>query len=163
MYKRYHHDVVGVNSRLDSFQAAVLSAKLPLLDQYCEARREAARAYSNALQGQEQIILPKAAKNCDGICPTCDCHVFHQYTLRITNDRRDALAAHLVEKGIPHGIYYPIPLHRQKAYMDERYNEEDFPVTNKLVDEVISLPMHTELDAEQIQYITTTIIDFLNG
>ena len=163
MYTRYHHDVVGVNSRLDSIQAAVLSAKLPLLDQYCELRREAARAYSKALQGQKHIILPEASKSCDGICPTCDCHVFHQYTLRITNGKRDALAAHLGEKGIPHGIYYPIPLHRQKAYADDRYNEVDFPVTNILVDQVISLPMHTELDSEQIQFITTTIIDFLNN
>ena len=162
MYKRYHHDVVGVNSRLDSIQAAVLSAKLPLLDKYCELRREAARAYSRALQGHEHIILPKASKNCDGICSSCDCHVFHQYTLRITNGQRDALAAHLGEKGIPHGIYYPIPLHKQEAYKDDRYDEADFPVTNSLVDEVISLPMHTELDDEQIQFITTTIIEFLN-
>ena len=163
MYKRYHHDVIGVNSRLDSIQAAVLSAKLPLLDKYCELRREAARAYSNALEGQQHIILPRASKNCDGICATCDCHVFHQYTLRITNGKRDELAAHLGEKGIPHGVYYPIPLHRQKAYADERYNEADFEVTNRLVDEVISLPMHTELDSEQIHYITSTVIDFLNG
>ena len=91
-----------------------------------------------------------------------DTHVFHQYTLKITNGKRDALAKHLQEKGIPFGIYYPIPLHSQKAYADERYNEADFPVTNQLVKEVLSLPMHTELDDEQIDYIANTIKDFLN-
>ncbi|MEM7380606.1 MAG: DegT/DnrJ/EryC1/StrS family aminotransferase [Bacteroidota bacterium] len=161
MYQRYHHDVVGVNSRLDSIQAAVLSAKLPNLDAYCEKRRQAARAYSNALSGLSGVIVPETVRDCSGVCDTCDCHVFHQYTLRITNGKRDALAAHLVEKGIPHGIYYPIPLHSQKAYADDRYDEADFPVTNQLVNEVISLPMHTELDDEQIDFVTSTIINFL--
>ena len=161
MYVRYHHDVVGVNSRLDSMQAAVLSAKLPRLDDYCERRREAARKYSAAFAGQPDIICPSGSKNCDGICDTCDCHVFHQYTLRITNGQRDNLASHLGNKGIPFGIYYPIPLHRQKAYTDPRYREEDFPVTNTLSEEVISLPMHTELDDEQIKYITDTVIEFM--
>ena len=162
MYVRYHHDVVGVNSRLDSIQAAVLSAKLPKLDSYRDRRQMAARKYSAAFAGHEHIITPSASKRCDGICDNCDCHVFHQYTLRITNGKRDALAEHLGSKGIPFGIYYPIPLHLQKAYQDERYKEEDFSVTNKIVDEVISLPMHTELDDEQIQHITQTIIEFLN-
>ncbi len=161
MYERYHHDVIGVNSRLDSIQAAVLRAKLPRLDAYCERRREAARKYNAAFQGHDAIILPKTVNNCGGICSTCDCHVFHQYTLRITNGKRDALASHLAEKGIPFGIYYPIPLHSQKAYKDERYKEADFPVTNQLVKEVISLPMHTELDDEQIVFITKTILDFI--
>ena len=163
MYERYHHDVVGVNSRLDSIQAAVLRAKLPLLDGYCNARREAARKYSKAFKEQANIIIPETVRECDGICDTCDCHVFHQYTLRITNGKRDALAQHLNENQIPCGVYYPIPLHLQKAYKDERYNEADFPVTNQLVKEVISLPMHTELDDEQIAYITDTIISFING
>jgi dTDP-4-amino-4,6-dideoxygalactose transaminase len=162
MYKRYHHDVVGVNSRLDSLQAAVLRAKLPKLDMYNGKRREAVRKYSKAFQNQEHIVMPKTNQGCDGICDSCDCHVFHQYTLRITNGKRDALATHLNEKGIPHGIYYPIPLHKQKAYADERYNEDDFVVTNQLVREVISLPMHTELDDEQINFITSTVIDFIN-
>lgn len=161
MYQRYHHDVVGVNSRLDSIQAAVLSAKLPKLDEYCERRRNAARHYSSLLGEHEDIIVPSGSSRCEGICDVCDCHVFHQYTLRITNGKRDNLAAHLSEKGIPFGIYYPIPLHRQKAYSDPRYREEDFPVTNKLVNEVISLPMHTELDDEQIRYISNTILEFL--
>ncbi|HET7361384.1 MAG TPA: DegT/DnrJ/EryC1/StrS family aminotransferase [Salinimicrobium sp.] len=154
MYERYHHDVVGVNSRLDSIQAAVLRVKLPLLNQYNHARQEAAKKYSEIFEGQEQIEIPyiEGAK---------DTHVFHQYTLKIKNGKRDELVKHLNEKGIPCGIYYPIPLHNQKAYKDVRYREEDFPVTNQLVKEVISLPMHTELDDEQIEFIAGTVIDFV--
>lgn len=163
MYERYHHDVVGVNSRLDSIQAAVLRAKLPKLDAYCDKRRNAARKYSKAFASQDNIIVPKTVNGCDGICDTCDCHVFHQYTLRIANGKRDALVQHLSEKGIPCGVYYPIPLHKQKAYADERYSEADFPVTNQLVKEVISLPMHTELDDEQIDFITKTVLRFVNA
>lgn len=162
MYKRYHHDVVGVNSRLDSIQAAVLRAKLPKLDDYCERRREAARKYSKAFEGQEFIKTPVTVKGCSGICADCDCHVFHQYTLQITNGKRDALVEHLNSIGIPCGVYYPIPLHKQKAYQDTRYKDEDFPVTNRLVKEVISLPMHTELDDEQIAYVTENVIQFIN-
>lgn len=155
MYKRYHHDVVGVNSRLDSMQAAVLRAKLPLLDQYNKARREAARKYTEAFKNQDKIVTP-------AITWSEDNHVFHQYTLKILGGKRDDLVNHLNEKGIPCGVYYPIPLHSQKAYWDTRYKEEDFPVTNQLVEEVISLPMHTELDDEQISYIAKTIIEFIN-
>lgn len=167
MYKRYHHDVVGVNSRLDSIQAAVLRAKLPNLDQYNNARRAAARKYNKAFEDISNIITPQikgngCATNHDTICDTCNCHVFHQYTLKVIDVDRDALAQHLNEKGIPCGVYYPIPLHSQKAYLDERYNEADFTVTNQLVKEVISLPMHTELDNEQIDFITKTIIDFVS-
>ncbi len=163
MYERYHHDVVGVNSRLDSIQAAVLRAKLPKLNGYCDARRMAARKYSAAFKNRTDVVVPKTVNGCEGICDTCDCHVFHQYTLRITNGKRDALVAYLNENGIPCGIYYPIPLHKQKAYLDERYKEIDFPVTNQLVNEVISLPMHTELDDEQINHITTMVIGFLEA
>jgi dTDP-4-amino-4,6-dideoxygalactose transaminase len=163
MYERYHHDVVGVNSRLDSIQAAVLRAKLPLLDGYCDARRAAARKYTQAFTGQDHIVVPVTVNNCQGICDTCDCHVFHQYTLRITNGKRDALVQFLNDNQIPCGVYYPIPLHNQKAYTDARYIEEDFPVTNQLVKEVISLPMHTELDDEQISHITNTVIGFVNS
>lgn len=162
MYKRYHHDVVGVNSRLDSIQAAVLRAKLPNLDNYNNKRRETARKYNQAFKGQTNIIIPKTVNGCDGICDSCDCHVFHQYTLRILSEKRDVLVQYLNDNGVPCGVYYPIPLHLQKAYVDERYNEADFPVTNQLVKEVISLPMHTELDDEQIQFITSTVIDFVN-
>jgi UDP-2-acetamido-2-deoxy-ribo-hexuluronate aminotransferase len=153
MYERYHHDVVGVNSRLDSIQAAVLNAKLPLLDQYNAARQNAARKYSKAFENHKNIIAPT-------ICDICDCHVFHQYTLRIVDADRNALMQHLIEKGIPCAIYYPIPLHSQVAYRDARYKEEDFPVTNQLVKEVLSLPMHTELDDEQIQFITASVLEF---
>ncbi len=163
MYTRYHHDVVGVNSRLDTIQAAVLRVKLPHLDSYCKQRREAARKYVNAFQGQALIILPKTGIDCSGICENCDCHVFHQFTIRIMNGKRDELADHLAEKNIPFGIYYPIPLHRQKAYLDKRYKESDFPVTNELVKEVISLPMHTELEDDQISFITDTVIQFLKN
>ena len=168
MYERYHHDVVGVNSRLDSIQAVVLRAKLPKLDAYCRARRAAARKYSSAFKGQPTIVVPKTVNYCDGrcdqnICGSCDCHVFHQYTLRITNGKRDALVKHLAAQNIPCGVYYPIPLHRQKAFADDRYNEADFPVTNQLVKEVVSLPMHTELDDEQIRFITKTVIAFVNS
>ncbi|WP_347067916.1 DegT/DnrJ/EryC1/StrS family aminotransferase [Flavobacterium sp. WV_118_3] len=154
MYVRYHHDVVGVNSRLDSMQAAVLNAKLPRLDVYNDARQLAAQKYDAALAGHANIVTP-VVKGDKGS------HVFHQYTLRILNADRNALMQHLIDKGIPCAIYYPIPLHSQKAYADSRYNEADFPVTNQLVNEVISLPMHTELDDEQIKFITDSILEFL--
>ena len=154
MYERYHHDVVGVNSRLDSIQAAVLNAKLPRLDAYNQARQTAANKYNEAFKGIKGVITPVVSNNS---------HVYHQYTLKLKGIDRDALVKHLNEKNIPCGVYYPIPLHSQKAYADERYNEEDFTVTNQLVKEVISLPMHTELDDEQITYITSTIIKYING
>ena len=162
MYIRYHHDVIGVNSRLDSLQAAILAIKLPHLDAYTKARQAAARKYNKAFQGHKNIITPKISRNCGELCMDCDCHVFHQYTLKIKNIDRDALAKHLNEKGIPCGVYYPIPLHKQKAYTDSRYNEADFTVTNQLVKEVISLPMHTELTDDQIQFITQTVLKFVN-
>ncbi|WP_290207844.1 DegT/DnrJ/EryC1/StrS family aminotransferase [Winogradskyella bathintestinalis] len=159
MYERYHHDVVGVNSRLDSMQAAVLDAKLPNLDTYNTARRRAARQYNEAFKDHPNITTPTGLENGD----SSDDHVFHQYTLNLEGVDRDALVSHLQEKNIPCGVYYPIPLHRQKAYKDERYNEADFKVTNELVTSVISLPMHTELDDEQINYITDTVLNFING
>ncbi|MEG1265733.1 MAG: DegT/DnrJ/EryC1/StrS family aminotransferase [Myroides sp.] len=154
MYERYHHDVVGVNSRLDSIQAVVLNAKLPLLDRYNTARKNAAKAYNDAFSVNENIITP--AFDIDG-----DDHVFHQYVMRITNGKRDALLTHLQEKGIPCAIYYPIPLHKQKAYADARYNDADFPVTNMFAEQVIALPMHTELEKDQIDFITSTVLDFI--
>ncbi|MFB9056292.1 DegT/DnrJ/EryC1/StrS family aminotransferase [Mariniflexile ostreae] len=156
MYERYHHDVVGVNSRLDSIQAAVLDIKLQRLDAYNAARKAAADKYDQAFKGIKNIEIP--FRN-----GTEDSHVFHQYTLQVKHMDRDALVKHLNENDIPCGVYYPIPLHRQKAYLDERYKETDFKVTNQLVKEVISLPMHTELEDDQIEYITSTIINFING
>ena len=153
MYKRYYHDVVGVNSRLDSIQAAVLKTKLPLLNSYCDARRDAAKYYNNAFASNANIITP--------VTSAFSTHVFHQYTLQITNGKRNELHQHLLDNNIPNAIYYPVPLHAQKAYQDERYNEADFPVTNNLIDTVISLPMHTELDKEQLEFITKTILQFV--
>ncbi len=155
MYVRYHHDVVGVNSRLDSIQAAVLDAKLPLLDTYNKKRKAAANKYDEAFKGIQNIEVPFRSGDADN-------HVFHQYTLKVKGIDRDALAKHLNEQKIPCGVYYPIPLHLQKAYIDTRYIEDDFKITNQLVKSVISLPMHTELDEEQIEYITSTVIKFIN-
>jgi dTDP-4-amino-4,6-dideoxygalactose transaminase len=156
MYERYHHDVVGVNSRLDAMQAVVLRAKLPFLTDYNNARRDAARKYTAAFANEEKILTPI-------VCDNCDCHVFHQYTLVIKNADRDGLVKHLQANNIPCGVYYPIPLHKQKAYLDERYKEENFTVTNQLVKECISLPMHTELDDEQIKFVTDHVKEFLNS
>lgn len=153
MYKRYYHDVVGVNSRLDSIQAAILDIKLKHLDDYCDARRNAANYYNTALGNHPNIITPTTKDY--------STHVFHQYTLRIIDADRNALHKHLLDSNIPNAIYYPVPLHSQKAYADERYNEDDFKVTNKLIDSVISLPMHTEFEEDQLKYITDTILDFL--
>lgn len=154
MYKRYYHDVVGVNSRLDSVQAAILRIKLPHLNGYCKARGKAAAYYSEAFNSNENIVTPAISD--------FTTHVFHQYTLQILNGKRDDLHQHLLDNGIPNAIYYPVPLHSQKAYTHERYDEADFPVTNELKDTVISLPMHTELDEEQLAFITKTINDFVN-
>ncbi|MDG2194401.1 MAG: DegT/DnrJ/EryC1/StrS family aminotransferase [Polaribacter sp.] len=153
MYRRYYHDVVGVNSRLDSIQAAVLKTKLPLLDSYCDARRKAAEFYSAAFASNSNISTP--------VISNFSTHVFHQYTLQITNGKRDELHQHLLDNNIPNAIYYPVPLHAQKAYTDARYNEDDFTVTNQLIDTVISLPMNTELDIEQLEFITKTILEFV--
>ena len=155
MYKRYHHDVVGVNSRLDSLQAVVLNEKLKLLDFYNERRKWAAIRYSQLLQDHSKIETPITSGDCDS-------HVYHQYTLKIVGADRDALVAHLQQHDIPCGVYYPIPLHLQKAYADKRYKEEDFAVTNQLINQVVSLPMHSELDEDQIQFICKTILAFLD-
>lgn len=154
MYERYHHDVVGVNSRLDSIQAGVLKAKLSRLDEYNTERRKAAKKYNSALSVNSNIVVPEFDSSSDD-------HVFHQYVIRITNGKRDGLLAHLQSKDIPCAIYYPIPLHTQKAYADTRYKEEDFPITNQLCKEVIALPMHTELDDDQIKFITDSILEFV--
>ena len=154
MYVRYHHDVVGVNSRLDSIQAAILDIKLSYLDYYNECRKAAAIKYTQRLANNPKIITPFTIGECDS-------HVYHQYTLRIINADRDALVQYLNKKGIPCGVYYPIPLHLQKAYMSDRYKETDFMVTNQVVNEVISLPMHTELTDDQIDLITNEILTFL--
>jgi len=153
MYKRYHHDVVGVNSRLDSVQAAVLKAKLPLLDFYNERRKEASILYSKNFKNNKNLIPPIVKESCQS-------HVFHQYTLRVLNGKRDELSEFLNDNKIPHGIYYPIPLHRQKAYTDKRYKKEDFKTSIMMSKQVISLPMHSELDEEQINFISQKVNQF---
>ena len=150
MVVRYHHDMIGVNSRLDSIQAAVLDAKLPHLDEYIAARQQAAEYYDKVFASNEKVLIPCRSPH--------STHVFHQYTLRLVNVNRDALREALAEKGIPSMIYYPIPLHMQKAYQDPRYQEGDFPVAEKLAACVLSLPMHTELDDEQLAYITQNVL-----
>ena len=155
MDKRYYHDLVGLNSRLDSMQASILDVKLKYLNNYNERRRNSALRYSNNLKGINNIITPNIPNDPQS-------HVFHQYTLRILDSKRDLLAEYLTKDSIPFGIYYPVPLHKQKAYYSPEVDNKFFPVTNKAVKEVISLPMHTELSIEQIDYITDKIIKFLN-
>ena len=154
MYKRYYHDVVGVNSRLDSIQAVVLNEKLKHLDTYNENRRKSADMYSYFFENNQKVITPKVIGDHNS-------HVFHQYTLRILNSDRDALGQYLTNYKIPFGVYYPVPLHLQKAYVDKRFKEENFGVTNQLINEVISLPMHSELNEEQISFIANKINEFL--
>lgn len=149
---QYVHDVLGVNSRLDSLQAAVLKIKLKHLDEYAAARNKAAAYYDKAFANHPKIKTPKRVKN--------STHVFHQYTLQLNGVDRTALREFLSSKGIPAMIYYPIPLHMQKAYKDERYKEGDFPVTEKLCASVLSLPMHTELDEETLKYICDSVLEF---
>ncbi|OWR15802.1 DegT/DnrJ/EryC1/StrS family aminotransferase [Chryseobacterium sp. VAUSW3] len=154
MYERYYHDEVGVNSRLDSIQATVLRKKLPLLDTYNEARRKAADYYDEAFAGNPNILTPKRAEN--------STHVFHQYTLRILNGKRNELQQFLAEKEIPAMIYYPVALRKQKAYFQDS-DDKDFANTDRLLNEVISLPMHTELDEEQLKYITDAVLEFMSA
>ena len=152
MYERYYHDEVGVNSRLDSLQATILRKKLPLLDGYNEARRKAADYYDEAFAENPNILTPKRA--------AYSTHVFHQYTLRILNGQRNELQKFLTEKEVPAMIYYPVALRKQKAYFQES-DPKDFVNTDKLLEQVISLPMHTELDEEQLKYITDTVLEFM--
>lgn len=154
MVVRYYHDTVGVNSRLDSIQAAVLDAKLPHLNDYIVARQTAAAYYDQAFSNHPNILIPARSKQ--------STHVFHQYTLRLEGINRDALREALASKDVPAMVYYPVPLHLQKAYQDSRYQPGDFPVAEKLASCVLSLPMHTELDNEQLEYITTNVLDAIS-
>ncbi len=152
MKVRYYHDHVGVNSRLDSIQAAILSVKLKHLNEYNEARQKAASYYDQAFAGQAKIRIP--ARN-----PKSS-HIFHQYTLVLSGVDREELKKYLQNKGIPAMIYYPVPLHLQNAYQYLGYKEGDFPITEQLCKSVISLPMHTELNDEQLNYITSSFFEF---
>lgn len=152
MKVRYYHDEIGVNSRLDSIQAAILSVKLKHLDQYNESRRSAADFYDEAFRNLEDLKVPQRLQD--------STHVFHQYTMRVLNGKRDALQKYLMDHGVPAMIYYPVPLHQQKAYLDERYGDGSFPIAEKLAKEVISLPMHSELDAELLKFICEKVKEF---
>ncbi|MBS4012195.1 MAG: DegT/DnrJ/EryC1/StrS family aminotransferase [Bacteroidetes bacterium] len=154
MQVRYYHDSIGVNSRLDSVQAAILKVKLRYLDDYATARRKAADFYDNAFANNPHLITPARSN--------FSTHVFHQYTLVTKGINRNKLQEFLMSKEIPAMIYYPVPMHMQKAYIDPRYKEGDFPVTEMLSNSVISLPMHTELDEEQLNYITKNVLEFVN-
>ncbi len=145
--KRYYHEILGVNSRLDTIQAAILKVKLKHLDEYCNARIEAAGKYNSKLEGQ--VIIPYSMPEAK--------HIYHQYSIRVK--RRDEMHQFLKENEIPSMIYYPVPLHLQKAY-EYNYKAGDFPVTEKIAQDIISLPMHTELTDEQIDYITDKVLEF---
>ena len=153
MVVRYHHDQIGVNSRLDSIQAAVLDAKLPHLDEYIASRQRAAAYYDQVFGSNDKLLIPGRQAH--------STHVFHQYTLRVMGADRDKLREELAAKGIPAMIYYPVPLHQQKAYRDPRYKDGDFPVAERLAACVLSLPMHTELDKEQLEYITSNALELI--
>lgn len=148
--KRYYYETIGVNSRLDSLQAVLLDIKLKHLDGYIKARIKLANAYDAALEGLGDLIMP--TRNQDGQ------HVFHQYTLRLPN--RDALQQFLNTQEIPTMVYYPVPLHVQKPYLDKRHPQGGLPISEQLCQEVLSLPMHTEMDDEQLAYIIKQVINF---
>ena len=152
---RYYHDLVGCNSRLDSIQAAVLDVKLKYLDEYIAARQKAASFYDKAFAGNDQITVPKTAAYSN--------HVYHQYTVLINEADRDELSRYLASHQIPSMIYYPVPSHRQKVFEAFGGGNFNLPVTDWLTQRVISLPMHTELDDQQLQYITEHVLNFING
>lgn len=154
MVRKYHYDYVGINSRLDTLQAAILSVKLKYLDQYNRRRSEAADDYHHALKELDDLILPQTMP--------WSTHIFHQYTLRVTGNKRDPLKEFLAANHIPSMIYYPLGLHLQKAYLDLGYQKGDFPVTERLSSEVLSLPMHSELTPEQTGFITQKIKEFFD-
>lgn len=154
MVVRYYHDYVGVNSRLDSIQAAILLVKLKNLDKYTANRQKAAAFYDQAFSNTDKLIIPTRVPN--------STHVFHQYTLKLTNVDRKALISFLETQEIPAMVYYPVPLHLQKAYQDKRYRQGDFPVAEQLSECVISLPMHTELSEEQLHFICDNVLSFVN-
>jgi dTDP-4-amino-4,6-dideoxygalactose transaminase len=149
-HQKYYHSRIGVNSRLDTLQAAILQVKLQYLDHYNQARQKAAATYDQELSGIDPIATPAVMPH--------STHIYHQYTLRLREDvSRDDLKAYLKDRGIPSMVYYPVPMHMQEAFSDSGYQKGDFPVSEKLSRSVISLPMHTELESDQIQYITETL------
>ena len=152
--KRYYHDVVGCNSRLDTMQAAILDIKLKYLDEYIAARRKAADFYDAAFAGNKKITTPFRAQN--------NTHVFHQYTLILNEVNRDGLHQFLADNGVPSMIYYPVPAHRQKMFDAFGGSSYKLPVTDWLTERVISLPIHTELDEEQQSFIVSKVLEYIN-
>jgi UDP-2-acetamido-2-deoxy-ribo-hexuluronate aminotransferase len=152
--KKYHYDRRGVNSRLDTLQAAILRVKLQKLDHYIESRNKAAAYYDNAFANSEFVTIPFRNTN--------STHVFHQYTLRLKKGNRDALKEFLQNKGVPSMIYYPVPIHLNKAYAYLGHTQGSFPLSEKMASEVISLPMHTELEQEQQDYIISAVNEYFN-
>jgi len=152
--KKYYHDVVGCNSRLDALQAAILNIKLPLLDSYIDARIKAADFYDKAFAGNEKITTPYRAEYCK--------HVFHQYTIELNNVNREELVGFLAENNIPSMLYYPVPAHRQKMFASFGSGNINLEKTDWLTQRVISLPIHTELDEEQQNFITKKVLEFVN-
>ncbi len=152
--KKYHHDLIGCNSRLDTLQAAILATKLPYLDDYNRARQQVAQHYNEAFAGTEQLITP-------AVLPQST-HVYHQYTVRVQGVERDRLKEKLTAAGIPTMIYYPVPLHLQQAYKGYGYQAGDFPVAEELSKTVLSLPVHTELTDDQQDYIIEHVLRFIH-
>ena len=152
---RYHHHYIGINSRLDSIQAAILRVKLKYLSQFNEARSRVADLYDKAFTGCHSITVPERV--------ICSSHIFHQYTIRVKNGKRDELKKFLESKYIPSMIYYPGPLHIQEAYRYLGYGEYEFPVTTALCKEVLSLPMHPDMEQEQIEHIILNILKFFDN
>ena len=149
--ERYHHQYIGLNSRLDTLQAAILQVKLQHLDDFIAARQQAADFYTHALSEVKGLVLPQRVPY--------STHTYHQFTIKVDANRRDALRKYLSDKQIPTAVYYPIPAHLQAAYQYLNYREGDFPVSEQLCKEVLSLPMHTEMTTEQLQFITETIVN----
>ena len=151
---KYHHDIVGCNSRLDTLQAAILDVKLRYLREYTAARNRVADKYDEGLASVKGILLPARAAN--------STHAFHQYTIRVADKRRDELKTFLQSQGIPSMIYYPVPLHLQQAYLREGQGKDSYPVSEQLSEEVLSLPIHTEMKPEVQEYIIQPIHAFFN-
>ena len=149
--ERYHHQYVGLNSRLDTLQAAILQVKLQHLDDFIIARQKAAAYYQENLRNIKGLRLPETS--------SFTTHTYHQFTLKLDSDCRDNVRKYLVDKQIPTAVYYPVPAHLQPAYQYLNYCEGDFPVSERLCKEVLSLPMHTEMTTEQLQFITQTIVN----
>lgn len=153
--KKYYHSVIGVNSRLDTLQAAILDVKLKHLDEYCAARASAAAFYDKAFEGIEALQTPAREPK--------STHVFHQYTLQVKNGKREALQKHLEENGVPSMIYYPVPLYKQEAFKQFVQSDFELPVTEKLCADVLSLPIHTEMNDELLSYITGQVKAFFEN